>query len=83
MGTREAVKEAVAAGFGVGVVFASEAAGDSRIRSVAVLGAELSVSEYAICRVERRRIALIARFFDVAQDLAHDNRWLRAGPLPD
>lgn len=83
VGTREAVKEAVAAGFGVGVVFASEAGGDARIRSLAVLGAELSVSEYAICRVERRRIALIARFFDVAQQLAHNNRWLSAAPLPD
>jgi aminoethylphosphonate catabolism LysR family transcriptional regulator len=83
VGTREAVKEAVAAGFGVGVVFASEAGGDSRIRALAVLGAELSVSEYAICHAERRRIALIARFFDVAQKLAHTNRWLSAAPLPD
>jgi aminoethylphosphonate catabolism LysR family transcriptional regulator len=83
VGTREAVKEAVAAGFGIGVVFASEAGGDSRIRSLTVLGAELSVSEYAICRVERRRIAFIARFFEVAQKLAHTKRWLSAAPLPD
>lgn len=81
--TREAVKEAVAAGFGVGVVFASEAGGDARIRSLAILGAELSVNEYAICRMERRRIALIARFFDVAQKLATSNRWLSAAALPD
>jgi LysR family transcriptional regulator, low CO2-responsive transcriptional regulator len=83
VGTREAVKEAVAAGFGVGVVFASEAGGDSRLRSLGVLGADLSVGEYAICRTERRRIALIARFFEVAQKLAHTKRWLSAVPLPD
>lgn len=82
VGTREAVKEAVAAGFGVGVVFASEAGGDSRVHSLAVPGADLSVNEYAICRMERRRIALIARFFDVAQKLAQSNRWLSAAPLP-
>jgi LysR family transcriptional regulator, low CO2-responsive transcriptional regulator len=83
VGTREAVKEAVAAGFGVGVVFASEAGSDSRIGSLAVLGAQLSVSEYAICRAERRRMALIARFFDVAQKLARNNRWLGAAPPSD
>jgi DNA-binding transcriptional LysR family regulator len=80
VGTREAVKEAVAAGFGVGVVFASEAGGDSRIHALSILGAELSVDEYAICRAERRRIALIARFFDVARKLAESNGWL--GPVP-
>jgi aminoethylphosphonate catabolism LysR family transcriptional regulator len=83
VGTREAVKEAVAAGFGIGVMFASEAGGDSRLRSLRVLGVDLSVSEYAICRTERRRIALIARFFDVAQKLAYAKRWLSGAPVPD
>ncbi len=74
--TREAVREAVAAGFGAGVVFASEAGGDARLTTLAIQGADLAVAEYAICRSERRRVALIAQFFDAAARLAAQNNWL-------
>lgn len=74
--TREAVREAVAAGFGAGVVFASEAGNDSRLTTLAIQGADLSVAEYAICRAERRRVPLIAQFFDAAARMAAMNRWL-------
>ena len=74
--TREAVREAVAAGFGAGVVFASEAGNDARLVTLAIQGADLTVAEYAICRTERRRVPLIAQFFDAAQRMAAINRWL-------
>jgi LysR family transcriptional regulator, low CO2-responsive transcriptional regulator len=74
--TREAVREAVAAGFGAGVVFASEAGGDPRLTTLTIQGADLAVAEYAICRAERRRVPLIAQFFDAAARLAAQNGWL-------
>lgn len=74
--TREAVREAVAAGFGAGVVFASEAGNDSRLTTLMIRGADLGVAEYAICRAERRRVPLIAQFFDAALRMAALNRWL-------
>jgi DNA-binding transcriptional LysR family regulator len=74
--TREAVREVVAAGFGVGVVFASEMGKDARISALAITDVDVSVAEYAICRVERRSLGLVASFLDTAQQLALRNGWL-------
>jgi DNA-binding transcriptional LysR family regulator len=74
--TREAVREAVAAGFGVGVVFASEAGNDPRIKATAIADQDVAVSEYAICRAERRRLGLVGRFLETAHRLATVRGWL-------
>ena len=74
--TREAVREVVAAGFGVGVVFASEMGKDARIGALAITDVDVSVAEYAICRVERRNLGLVACFLDTAQQLALRSGWL-------
>jgi aminoethylphosphonate catabolism LysR family transcriptional regulator len=66
--TREAVREAVAAGFGLGVVFDSEFGNDMRFRTLDVGGADLTVGEYVVCLQERRRLALVRAFLDVAQE---------------
>jgi len=68
--TREAVREAVAAGFGVGVVFDSEYGTDVRFHPIEVGDADLSVGEYVACLQERRRLALVRAFLDVAQGMA-------------
>ncbi len=68
--TREGVREAVAAGFGVGAVFASELGDDRRFRRIAVSDADLDVAEYAVCLQERRRVALVRAFMDEATRLA-------------
>jgi LysR family transcriptional regulator, low CO2-responsive transcriptional regulator len=68
--TREGVREAVAAGFGVGAVFASELGEDRRFRRIAVTDSDLSVAEYAVCLQERRRVALVRAFMDEATRLA-------------
>ena len=68
--TREGVREAVAAGFGIGAVFASELGEDRRFRTVAVTDADLAVAEYAVCLQERRRVALVRAFMDEALRLA-------------
>lgn len=68
--TREGVREAVAAGFGIGVVFESEFGADERFRALHVADADLAVAEYVLCLQERRRLALVRAFFDAAADLA-------------
>ena len=74
--TREAVREAVAAGFGAGVVFASEAGDDRRLVPIEIRGADLAVWEYVICRAERRKLGLVGRFIETANRLAQANNWL-------
>jgi DNA-binding transcriptional LysR family regulator len=68
--TREGVREAVAAGFGIGAVFESELGDDRRFRSIVVSDADLGVAEYAVCLQERRRVALVRAFMDEALRLA-------------
>jgi aminoethylphosphonate catabolism LysR family transcriptional regulator len=65
--TREAVREAVAAGFGIGVVFESEFGTDRRFTPIDVSDVDLAVGEYVVCLEERRRLALVRAFLDVAQ----------------
>ncbi len=68
--TREAVREAVAAGFGIGVVFDSEFGTDARFRPIEVSDADFSVGEYVVCLQERRRLPVIRAFLDVARGIA-------------
>ena len=65
--TREGVREAVGAGFGIGAVFESELGDDRRFRRIAVTDAALAVAEYALCLVERRRAPLVRAFMEEAQ----------------
>jgi DNA-binding transcriptional LysR family regulator len=66
--TREGVREAVAAGFGIGVVFDSEFGVDPRFRTIEVSDADLTVGEYVVCLQERRRLALVRAFLDIARE---------------
>ena len=68
--TREAVREAVAAGFGVGVVFDSEFGTDVRFHAIDVSDSDLTVGEYVACLQERRRLAVVRAFLNVAHDIA-------------
>lgn len=68
--TREAVREAVAAGFGVGVVFDSEFGTDARFHAIEVSDADLTVGEYVVCLEERRRLAVVRAFLDVARAIS-------------
>ncbi|MBM3532348.1 MAG: LysR family transcriptional regulator [Alphaproteobacteria bacterium] len=70
--SREGVGEAVAAGFGIGVVFESEFRADDRFHRIAVTGSDLAVAEYVVCLEERRRLALVRAFLEVAGDMAGD-----------
>jgi aminoethylphosphonate catabolism LysR family transcriptional regulator len=68
LGSREAVREAVFAGLGVGIVFARELLPDPRLRSLVISGADLSATVSLVCLAERRELRAVAAFFDVAQE---------------
>ncbi len=77
IGSREAVREAVAAGLGVGVVFESELGPDPRVRALAVRDAGLDATEYAVCLEDRRPLRVVRAFFELLKDAAPDSRELR------
>ncbi|MGD1877653.1 MAG: LysR substrate-binding domain-containing protein [Kiloniellaceae bacterium] len=66
LGSREAVKEAVAAGFGVGFVLDREIGRDSALVEVEIAGTGLSAGEYLYCHKDLAGIGAIKAFIDVA-----------------
>jgi aminoethylphosphonate catabolism LysR family transcriptional regulator len=68
--SREGVREAVAAGFGVGVVFESEFGADRRFHPLRLSDVDLAVGEYAVCLQPRRAVEPVRGFFEVAARLA-------------
>lgn len=66
--SREAVREAVLAGFGIGVVFQSEHGSDPAIHTVEVDGVDLTVAEYVICLDEHRRLPLVRAFLAAVRE---------------
>jgi len=64
--SREAVREAVAAGLGIGVVSEAEFGHDGRLVAVPVTDAELGTREYIVCLKERRRLRIVSAFLDQA-----------------
>ena len=62
---REGVREAVAAGFGVGIVAANELLADSRLRSLPVSDAELIHAEHVICLKERLSLRVTDAFLEM------------------
>ena len=69
IGSREAVREAVAAGLGIGAVFESEFSRDARLHALAVRDAELDAVEYAACLEERRPVRVVRAFFELLREL--------------
>jgi aminoethylphosphonate catabolism LysR family transcriptional regulator len=64
---REAVREAVAAGLGVGIVAATELGHDDRIAPVEIGDARLDTVEYLVCLEERRNLRIVRAFFDAVR----------------
>lgn len=59
IGSREAMREAVAAGLGVGMIFAGELGDDPRLAPVEVRGAALDVGEALVCLERRAGLPII------------------------
>ncbi len=65
MNSREAVRETVAAGLGIGVVSASEFGNDPRLAPIQLMGEDLGMTEYVVCLAERRELRLVRAFLEV------------------
>ncbi|GLK74644.1 LysR family transcriptional regulator [Ancylobacter dichloromethanicus] len=66
LGSREAVKEAVAARIGLGIVLNRELGCDPRLHAVAIEGAPARADEYLVTRRETRQLGAVAAFAAVA-----------------
>ncbi|MEQ8290912.1 MAG: LysR substrate-binding domain-containing protein [Roseovarius sp.] len=64
---REAVRELVASGAGVGFVSRAELGADDRVRAVSIEGAKLRMDETLVCLSQRRDLRLIRTVMDLAR----------------
>ena len=64
---REGVNEAVAAGFGVGIVAKSELLADSRLRALVISDADLEYSEFVACLNETRSLRVTDAFLEMVR----------------
>jgi aminoethylphosphonate catabolism LysR family transcriptional regulator len=69
LGSREAVREAVLAGLGVGTVFARELVPDPRLRVVPIADADLRAAVSLACLAERRELRVVQAVFAAARPL--------------
>jgi aminoethylphosphonate catabolism LysR family transcriptional regulator len=79
IGSREAVREAVAAGLGIGVVASAELGEDARLAALAIEGAALDNTEYAVCLGSRRDLRLVKAFFELLPKSIADRSAPRRG----
>jgi DNA-binding transcriptional LysR family regulator len=70
MGSREAVREAVAQGLGLGVVAKTAFVPDPRLVGLEVSGMSMSTHVHVICLRERMNAVLIDGFLQVADTLS-------------
>ncbi|HEX9585744.1 MAG TPA: LysR substrate-binding domain-containing protein [Gammaproteobacteria bacterium] len=67
--SRETVKEAVAAGLGIGVISEAELREDPRFWPLKVEGADLEYSECVVCLHRKRNLRLLKEFFSLVETL--------------
>lgn len=67
IGSREALREAVARGLGLGTVSEAEFIPDERFRMVRIKGDPVSTHTYVYCLAERREGRLVGSFMKIAQ----------------
>ncbi|WP_042698406.1 LysR substrate-binding domain-containing protein [Azospirillum sp. B506] len=79
--SREAVVEAVAAGLGIGFTSAAEFTGDGRLVLLPIAGTEIEMDEYVVCLRERRRLAVVRAFLDLAREVGEASG-LSAAAMP-
>lgn len=67
VGSREAVREAVAAGLGIGVISESELGHDNRLHPLKIQNRALLVVETLVCLAASRQLPIIEAFYDIAR----------------
>jgi aminoethylphosphonate catabolism LysR family transcriptional regulator len=65
IGSREGVREAVAAGLGIGIVAAFEFGHDERLQALPIAGPAIETVEYVACLADRRQLRLVRAFLDL------------------
>ena len=73
IGGREGVREAVAAGFGVGIVAENELLADSRLRALPVSDAELVHAEHVVCLQEMKSLRVNDAFLEMVSASQKDS----------
>jgi aminoethylphosphonate catabolism LysR family transcriptional regulator len=63
--SRESMREAVAEGLGVGVISQDEFVPDPRMKSLPILGSDVSTCTHVACLSARRNVSLIKAFYEV------------------
>jgi aminoethylphosphonate catabolism LysR family transcriptional regulator len=81
IGSREAIREAVIKGVGIGAVSEIEYIPDPRIRMVKVSDAQMYTHAHVVCLEERRGARLVKAFFEIVGELQRQRRGgTRGGP---
>ena len=70
IGSREAIKEAVAAGLGVGIIAQSELGDDLRLKALPFDGTQITSTEFVACLQERKGSPLVKAFLAVVKETA-------------
>lgn len=70
--SREAMKEAVAAGLGIGVISAAELGRDERFHALGFADADIHHTQYLACLERRREMRPVRAFFSLLPALAAD-----------
>lgn len=70
MGSREAVREAVAQGLGIGVVAEPAYIPDGRLVKLPLTDAKMHTEVHLVCRQERRQVPLIQTFIESARQFS-------------
>jgi DNA-binding transcriptional LysR family regulator len=63
--SREGVREAVAAGFGIGIVSENELGSGSRFQTLQISNARLTNTEYVVCLKHTRSVQVTTAFLDM------------------
>jgi LysR family transcriptional regulator, low CO2-responsive transcriptional regulator len=77
---REAIREIVASGAGVGVVSEAEFGHDPRVVKIAIAGPAIKMEEALVCLKERAGGKLIRACMDLADEIAPDKRAKQPAP---
>jgi len=72
IGSREAVREAVATGLGIGIALEDESLSDERLRPLRISNADIHLQPHVVCLTERQTSPLIMAFFNVVTELHSD-----------
>ena len=81
IGSREAIRFAVARGIGIGAVSEAEYVPDPRLRAIPVSDAEIYTYAHVVCLRERQNARLVRAFLDVVAALG-EARGGRARAMP-